>query len=57
MALAKLCVEARQHLREKSSYDQLDLSAFIVDHQARYGSREEAQAVSSQLNQMGTEAL
>ncbi|KAL9033747.1 MAG: hypothetical protein Q9214_007366, partial [Letrouitia sp. 1 TL-2023] len=37
MALAKLCVEARQHLREKSSYDQLELSAFIVDHQCYAG--------------------
>lgn len=55
MALATLCVEARQHLREKCSYDQLELSAFIVDHQARYGSREEALAVSSQLDQMGIE--
>ena len=52
MALAKLCVMVRQDDLARNQ-NNFQFQAFIVDHQARKGSREEAQLVRETLRRMG----
>lgn len=49
MALAYLMKHAANHELES----QVRLTAFVVDHQARYGSSEEAEKVSRWLQDLG----
>lgn len=52
MALAYLC----RQLTQSGLVDDLDITAFVIDHRAREESREEAQTVARRLRALGRRA-
>lgn len=53
MALAQLCASLEQYQPANRLFN-FDFSAFIVDHNARKGSAEEAERVRKRLKAMGS---